>query len=110
MSVVCPKCGKKGTRELEKVSCGKSGCKKCGGTRQAHGPYWYVYHRRGDKVVKCYVGKKWPDEKSKRFPHVTQDVKVEEEPLVKKLMRVIEKESVSKRGENLHVEHGAVRR
>jgi len=87
MSVVCPKCGKKGTRESEKVSCGKSGCKKCGGTRQAHGPYWYVYHRHGDKVVKCYIGKNWPAEKSKQFPNVTQDLK--EKPFIETLMEVV---------------------
>lgn len=42
----------------EKTNCGKGSCGTCGGTRFAHGPYWYAYfHRPTGKMAKMYVGK-----------------------------------------------------
>lgn len=43
--------------QLEKVCCGKSSCKKCGGTAYAHGPYWYGYWKEGGKTRSKYIGK-----------------------------------------------------
>jgi len=52
----------------EKISCGKKQCKKCGGKRHVHGPYWYVYHqaikKTGGKRQHHYIGKTWPEEPS----------------------------------------------
>jgi hypothetical protein len=39
------------TYRLEKVRCGKPGCKSC-----PHGPYWYAYYREGDKLRSRYIG------------------------------------------------------
>jgi len=40
--------------QLERVTCGKSTCKKC-----PHGPYWYAYFRDpGGRKVSRYVGLK----------------------------------------------------
>jgi len=41
------------------IKCGNSTCAKC-----PHGPYWYVFHRVGSKIVNCYIGKRWPEEPS----------------------------------------------
>ena len=44
--------------QLERVRCGKVGC-KCGGEAgELHGPYWYAYWRVEGKLKSCYVGKK----------------------------------------------------
>jgi len=52
----------------EKISCGKKQCKKCGGKRHVHGPYWHVYHqaikKTGGKRQHHYIGKTWPEEPS----------------------------------------------
>lgn len=40
------------TYRLERVFCGKRNCHKC-----PHGPYWYVYGRRGGKPWCRYIGK-----------------------------------------------------
>lgn len=40
------------TYRSEYVRCGKKACGSC-----PHGPYWYRYQRRGNKVHKEYVGK-----------------------------------------------------
>ncbi len=45
---------------LERVKCGKKGCKKCTGENpQLHGPYWYLYRpkKSGDGRTSEYVGK-----------------------------------------------------
>lgn len=42
----------KETFRCEYVRCGKAGCRRC-----PHGPYWYAYHREGEKVRKRYVGR-----------------------------------------------------
>jgi hypothetical protein len=44
--------------QLERVRCGKVGC-KCGGEAgELHGPYWYAYWRVEGKLKSRYVGKK----------------------------------------------------
>lgn len=40
------------TYRLEKVRCGKAGCKSC-----PLGPYWYAYYREGDKLRSRYIGR-----------------------------------------------------
>ncbi len=40
------------TYRLEKVRCGKKGCKKC-----PHGPYWYAYWKENGKTKSKYIGK-----------------------------------------------------
>jgi hypothetical protein len=47
-----------GTYRLEKVRCGKSNCRCAAG--RLHGPYWYLYQRRGGKLTSKYVGKRLP--------------------------------------------------
>ena len=47
--------------ELERVKCGKKGCKKCAGG-ELHGPYWYLYRPKanGPGRTSEYVGKVLP--------------------------------------------------
>jgi hypothetical protein len=40
------------TYRLERVRCGKQGCKSC-----PHGPYWYAYYREGDRLRSRYIGR-----------------------------------------------------
>lgn len=47
-----------GTYRLEKVRCGKLNCRCAAG--KLHGPYWYLYQRRGGKLTSKYVGKRLP--------------------------------------------------
>ena len=45
---------------LERVRCGKKGCKKCSGEHpELHGPYWYLYRpkKSGEGRTSEYVGK-----------------------------------------------------
>jgi len=44
------------TYRLRYVRCGKPNC-KCG-YGQEHGPYWYGYEHRGDRVYSRYFGKR----------------------------------------------------
>ena len=49
---------------LERVGCGKKGCKKCSGEHpKLHGPYWYLYRpkRSGEGRTSEYVGKVLPE-------------------------------------------------
>ena len=49
---------------LERVKCGKSGCKKCAGEPpELHGPYWYLYRPKatGSGRTSEYVGKVLPE-------------------------------------------------
>jgi len=48
-----------GTLRLEKVKCGKPGCKSCPHP-QGEGGYWYLYHREGGKLKSRYLGKQLP--------------------------------------------------
>ena len=49
------------TFRLESVSCGKETCRRCLGTKPAHGPYWYAYWETGGRarprMQKRYIGK-----------------------------------------------------
>lgn len=47
-----------GCYRLEKVRCGKDNCRCAGG--EPHGPYWYLYARRGGRLTSRYVGKELP--------------------------------------------------
>jgi hypothetical protein len=48
--------------ELERVKCGKKGCKKCA-SGELHGPYWYLYRPKenGPGRTSEYVGKMLPE-------------------------------------------------
>jgi hypothetical protein len=54
--------------ELERVKCGKKGCKKCA-SGELHGPYWYLYRPRenGPGRTSEYVGKVLPTTLAKEF-------------------------------------------
>jgi hypothetical protein len=54
--------------ELERVKCGKKGCKKCAGG-ELHGPYWYLYRPKenGPGRTSEYVGKVLPETLAKEF-------------------------------------------
>lgn len=43
--------------QLERVRCGKAGCKCAGKQGELHGPYWYAYWREDGKLKSRYVGK-----------------------------------------------------
>ena len=43
------------TYQLERVRCGKDGCKCSSG--ELHGPYWYAYWKEGGRTRSEYVGK-----------------------------------------------------
>jgi len=45
----------KGTFRLQRVRCGKKGCKCAVG--QLHGPYWYRFWSEGSRTRSEYVGK-----------------------------------------------------
>lgn len=50
--------------QLERVRCGKKGCKKCAGEHpELHGPYWYLYRpkKSGQGRTSEYVGKVLPE-------------------------------------------------
>jgi hypothetical protein len=61
--------GKNLTYRLEKVRCGKKGCKCADG--EPHGPYWYAYWSEAGKTKSRYVGKKPPGMKARRTAHVS---------------------------------------
>jgi len=48
--VICPKCGKTGTKKSRMIKRGNFNS----------GPYFYVAHRVGKKMKECYIGKNWP--------------------------------------------------
>ena len=54
--------------ELERVNCGKKGCKKCA-SGELHGPYWYLYRPKenGPGRTSEYVGKVLPETLAKEF-------------------------------------------
>jgi hypothetical protein len=53
---------------LERVKCGKKGCKKCA-TGELHGPYWYLYRQKqsGKGRTSEYVGKVLPQPLAEEF-------------------------------------------
>jgi hypothetical protein len=44
--------------QLERVRCGKAGCKCAGTDGELHGPYWYAYWREDGRLKSRYVGKR----------------------------------------------------
>ncbi|HEX5913286.1 MAG TPA: hypothetical protein VFY54_09190 [Rubrobacter sp.] len=54
--------------ELERVKCGKKGCKKCA-SGELHGPYWYLYRPKenGPGRTSEYVGKLLPKALAEEF-------------------------------------------
>jgi hypothetical protein len=54
--------------ELERVRCGKKGCKKCA-SGELHGPYWYLYRPKenGPGRTSEYVGKVLPEILAEEF-------------------------------------------
>jgi hypothetical protein len=54
--------------ELERVKCGKKGCKKCA-SGEFHGPYWYLYRpkKNGPGRTSEYVGKVLPKTLAEEF-------------------------------------------
>lgn len=44
--------------QLERIRCGKVGCKCAGEHGELHGPYWYAYWREDEKLKSRYVGKR----------------------------------------------------
>ena len=53
---------------LERVKCGKKGCKKCA-TGELQGPYWYLYRPKlnGKGRTSEYVGKVLPQPLAEEF-------------------------------------------
>ncbi|HEY6580151.1 MAG TPA: hypothetical protein VIZ60_03380 [Rubrobacter sp.] len=53
---------------LERVKCGKKGCKKCA-SGEFHGPYWYLYRpkQNGKGRTSEYVGKVLPQPLAEEF-------------------------------------------
>jgi hypothetical protein len=45
--------------QLERIRCGKVGCKCAGDCGELHGPYWYAYWRDEGKLKSRYVGKRF---------------------------------------------------
>ena len=41
--------------QLERVRCGKTGCKCAGVNGELHGPYWYAYWREDGKLKSRYL-------------------------------------------------------
>ncbi len=55
---------------LERVKCGKKGCRKCAGEHpELHGPYWYLYRPKkgGGGRTSEYVGKALSEELAEEF-------------------------------------------
>ena len=59
--------------ELERVKCGKKGCKKCS-HGELHGPYWYLYRPKenGTGRTSEYIGKNLPETLAEEF-HIPED-------------------------------------
>jgi hypothetical protein len=53
---------------LERVKCGKKGCKKCA-AGELHGPYWYLYRPKQNQKGRTseYVGKVLPRSLAEEF-------------------------------------------
>ena len=53
---------------LERVKCGKKGCKRCA-AGELHGPYWYLYRLKhnGEGRTSEYVGKTLPQSLAEEF-------------------------------------------
>jgi len=49
-----------GSYVLQKVKCGKPSCHCAKPGGELHGPYWYLYSKKGGKSTSKYVGKNKP--------------------------------------------------
>lgn len=47
---------------LQKVKCGKASCHCAKPGGELHGPYWYLFTKKGGKTRSKYVGKNLPAE------------------------------------------------
>jgi hypothetical protein len=54
--------------KLERVKCGKKGCRKCA-SGELHGPYWYLYRPKENRPGRTsqYVGKVLPETLAEEF-------------------------------------------
>jgi hypothetical protein len=54
--------------ELERVKCGKKGCKICA-SGELHGPYWYLYRPKENRPGRTseYIGKVLPETLAEEF-------------------------------------------
>ena len=54
--------------ELERIKCGKKGCRKCA-SGELHGPYWYLYRPKENRPGRTsqYVGKVLPKTLAEEF-------------------------------------------
>ena len=53
-----PKTARHFTFAHEKIACGKTSCRTCGGSSFEHGPYWYGYYSHPNgSTGKVYIGK-----------------------------------------------------
>ena len=69
LSVARKKKGRNGRYlELERVKCGKKGCRKCA-SGELHGPYWYLYRPKENRPGRTsqYVGKVLPETLAEEF-------------------------------------------
>jgi hypothetical protein len=59
---------------LERVKCGKNGCKKCA-SGELHGPYWYLYRPKANAPGRTseYVGKVLPEKLAEEFDIPEED-------------------------------------
>jgi hypothetical protein len=51
-----------GSYVLQKVKCGKPSCHCAKPGGELHGPYWYLYTKKGGKGSSKYIGKNRPTE------------------------------------------------
>ena len=60
--------------ELERVKCGKKGCRKCA-SGELHGPYWYLYRpkQNGPGRTSEYIGKVLPEKLAEEFGVLAED-------------------------------------
>lgn len=47
---------------LQKVKCGKDSCHCAKPGGELHGPYWYLFTKKGGKTKSKYIGKNLPAE------------------------------------------------
>ena len=51
--------------EHELVNCGN--CRRCADGGRHHGPYWYLYHYTGSRMVSRYIGRRLTEEAAEQF-------------------------------------------
>ena len=58
------------TYRLRLTSCGRLKCKRCGGVRPGHGPWWYSSQKVNNKYRLKYIGKHLPDDVMSKIPEL----------------------------------------